>query len=160
MSDPIKVLQEPHTRSWQQALSLGIVGLVFGLIIAFAVIFWHSQQVVPLADVFLSARAPLLQHRSEKGAWPQDFDLSSPPEALLAYAYGPVRSAVLKAGVSGRWRFESGASGAAVAFIPSEWSEEARRVLVSVDGRLDDGDPASGQFRVGADRATFTLKAD
>lgn len=161
MSDPAKVLQEPHTRSWQQALSLGFVGLVFGLIVAFAVIFWQSRQVAPLSEVFMAARTPLLQHRAEKGAWPQDFDLATPPEALLAYAYGPARSAVLKAGLSGRWRFEAGAAGgAAVSFLPASWNADVRRVLVSVDGRLDDGDPDEGLFRVGPDRATFTLKAD
>lgn len=161
MSEPSKVLQEPHTRSWQQALSLGFVGLALGLVVAFAVIFWQTRQVAPLADVFLSARTPLLQFRAEKGAWPADFDLGAPPEPVLAYPYGPVRSAMQKAGPAGRWKFEAGApGGAAVSFQPSSWSEEVRRVLVSVDRRLDDGDPSAGLFRVGADRATFTLKAD
>lgn len=161
MSEPIKVLQEPHSRSWQRALSLGLLGLLFGLGVAFALIFWQSRQVAPLAEVFVAARVPILQHHAEKGGLPPDFDLSSPPEALAAYAYGPVRSALLKVGIAGRWKFEaSAAGGAAVAFVPSDWSEDVRRVLVSVDGRLDDGDPSAGRFRVGADRAVFTLKAD
>ncbi len=156
MSEPAKFLQEPPTRSWQHAFSLGLVGLALGLVAAFALIFWHARQIEPLTEAFLALRTPLLQHHAEKGVWPQDCDLSAPPEALLAYAYGPARSAIMKSGVPGRWQFASGAA----TFIPAAWSPELRRVLVGVDGRLDDGDPESGKFRVGEDRATFTLKAD
>ncbi len=158
MSEPLKILQAPPSRSWQHALSLGIVGALLGFGAAFAFIFWNGRLIAPVADAFVAARAPILQHRAEKGAWPQDFDLVSPPEALLGYAYLPARNALNKTGVKGAWRFQAGT--ASLSFAPAEWDEDVRRVLVSVDARIDDGDPDTGLFRVSADRASLTLRAD
>ncbi len=162
MSEPLKVLQAPPSRSWQHALSMGFIGLALGLLVAGAVIFWKHRLVAPIYEAFLAVPTPILQHRSEKGAWPADFDLANPPEAVGAYGYGPVRGAVAKTGVPGAWRFQNrGAEGRpAVVFLPASFDPETVRVLQSVDERLDDGDPASGRFRVDAGRASFTLKAD
>ncbi|MGA0132959.1 MAG: hypothetical protein ACO3ND_01210 [Opitutales bacterium] len=162
MSEPLKVLQAPPSRSYQHAAGLGFVGLVLGLVVATGIIFWQYRLVTPVSEAFLVAQTPIMQHRSEKGIWPADFDLTLPPEAVGLYGYGPARAAVMKAGVPGVWRFMNrGAEGGpAIVFTPASWDEDVRRLLESVDDRVDDGRPDSGRFRLGAGRASFTLRAD
>ena len=66
--------------------------------------------------------------------------------------------------LDGTWTFTpdspAGKGIPAVVFTPSTPDASSLRILLVVDGRLDDGDGAKGIFRVSETEAAFTLKAE
>jgi hypothetical protein len=60
-------------------------GLSLGLLIAFGFILRDHFQADSMALVYRDARAPLIQYRLEKGAWPAKFDFRVPPADLAAW---------------------------------------------------------------------------
>jgi hypothetical protein len=75
-----------------------------------------------------------------------------------------VQPALDKASVNGTWTFTpdgpAGKGVPAVVFTPSTPDASTQRILLVVDGRLDDGEPTKGLFRVSETAAAFTVKAE
>lgn len=158
-----KVLIAPTSPLWYHAMMWSIGGLVLGLIIAFALVLLDHFKVDGMTLVYREARAPLIQYRLEKGAWPAKFDFRVPPAELAAFGFTKVvQPALDKASLNGIWSFEQdsalGKGVPAIVFTPSSPDLSSQRILLVVDSRLDDGEPAKGRFRVTETAAAFTLK--
>jgi hypothetical protein len=139
--------------------------LALGLLIAFGFVLRDHFQADGMTLVYREARAPLIQYRLEKGAWPAKFDFRVPPADLAAFGFTKVvQPALDKAPVNGSWSFTpdsaTGKGIPAVVFTPSTPDASSQRILLVVDDRLDDGDAAKGLFRVSETEAAFTLKAE
>ncbi len=153
------MIQAPYNASWQHGMGLGFVGLVIGLLAGGALIIWQHRHVAPLSEAFLAAQTPILQYQAEKGAWPEDFDLLTPPESVGVYGYGPVRAAVMKLKLPGKWSFTSrGAEGLpALVFLPESVDADSARIIQAMDLEIDDGDLSAGRCRLADGRVSFTL---
>jgi hypothetical protein len=160
-----KVLLAPTSPLWYHALMTALGGVVLGLLIAFGFVLRDHFQADAMTHAFRVARAPLIQYRLEKGAWPAKFDFRAPPADLTAFGFAAnVQPALDKATVNGAWTFSPDGPGGkgvpAIVFTPSVPDSSSHRILLVVDGRLDDGDGAKGGFRVTETEAAFTLKAE
>lgn len=160
---PPKILQAPTSPLWYHVTIYAVLGLALGLGVAFFLVSKDTLAADGVTEVFRAARTPLLQHRAEKGAWPEDFDLAKAPEPVAAAGFRAAVGPVLeKCAVPGAWRFTtSGPAGKGkptLVFTPAEGGASARRVLAAVDARLDDGQPATGKFRFDDQAGAFTLK--
>jgi len=160
-----KILLAPTSPLWYHAMMCSIGGLTLGLLIAFGFVLRDHFQADSMALVYREARAPLIQYRLEKGAWPAKFDFRVPPADLATFGFTKaVQPALDKASVNGSWSFTpdspAGKGIPAVVFAASTPDASSQRILLVVDGRLDDGDGAKGVFRVSETEAAFTLKAE
>ncbi len=160
-----QVLIAPTSPLWYHALMTAVVGLVLGLLIAFGFVLRDHFQADGMTAAFREVRAPLIQYRLEKGAWPAKFDFRAPPADLVAFGFSKIaQPAVDKATLVGSWTFTTDSAAGkgvpAVVFTPSTFDASARRILEVVDGRVDDGEPTKGGFRVTDAEAAFTLKAE
>jgi hypothetical protein len=157
---PPKILQAPTSPLWYHVTVCAVLGLGLALVFAFVLAGKDTMAAEGVTGVFRAARLPLLQYRAEKGAWPADFDLAQPPEALQAYGFRAATQAPLeKCGVAGAWRFTAAGKGKpALVFTPAEAGGSAQRVLAAVDAQLDDGQPAAGKFRSDGLAGALTLR--
>lgn len=160
-----KILLAPTSPLWYHATVWAVGGLTLGLLVAFGFILRDHFQADSMVLVYRDARAPLIQYRLEKGAWPAKFDFRVPPADLAAFGFAKVvQPALDKASVNGTWSFTpdspAGKGIPAVVFAASTPDTSSLRILLVVDGRLDDGDGAKGIFRVSETEAAFTLKAE
>ncbi len=158
-----KVLQAPTSPLWYHAMMWSLGGLALGLIIAFTCVLLDHFKADSMTLVYREARAPLIQYRLEKGAWPAKFDFRVPPAELAAFGFTKaVEPALDKASLNGGWSFEQdtalGKGVPAIVFTPSSPDLATHRILLVVDSRLDDGEPTKGRFRVTKTAAAFTLK--
>jgi hypothetical protein len=164
-SNAPKVLLAPSSPLWYRALMTALGGAVLGLLIAFGFVLRDHFQADVMTQAFRDARTPLIQYRLEKGAWPAKFDFRAPPADLVAFGFTKsVQPLLDKATVNGAWTFVADGPGGkgvpAIVFTPSVPDAASHRILLVVDGRLDDGDGAKGGFRVTETEAAFTLKAE
>lgn len=160
-----QILLAPASPLWYHAMMWAIGGLALGLLIAFGFVLRDHFQADGMTHVYREARAPLIQYRLEKGAWPAKFDFRVPPADLAAFGFTKVvQPALDKAPVNGSWSFTpdspAGKGIPAVVFTPSTPDASSQRILLVVDDRLDDGDGAKGLFRVSETEAAFTLKSE
>jgi hypothetical protein len=160
-----QVLLAPASPLWYHAMMCALGGLILGLLIAFGFVLRDHFQADGMTLVYREARAPLIQYRLEKGAWPAKFDFRVPPADLAAFGFTKVvQPALDKASVNGTWTFTpdgpAGKGVPAVVFTPSSPDASTQRILLVVDGRLDDGEPTKGLFRVSETAAAFTVKAE
>jgi len=160
-----KVLLAPTSPLWYHAMMTAVGGIVVGLLIAFGFVVRDHFQADAVTQAFRATRAPLIQYRLEKGAWPAKFDFRAPPADLASFGFAAaVQPAVDKVALNGAWTFvtdgPAGKGVPAVVFTPTSPDASTRRILEVVDGRLDDGEPAKGGFRVTETEAAFTLKAE
>ncbi len=158
-----KILQPPSSPLWYHLTMMAVVGLVLGLIVCFGFVLKDHLQAEVYTDIFRAARTPLVQYKSEKNAWPADFDLRNPPPEVRAYGISQALNPLLeKISGSGSWRFTvktvDGIQGPAIVFKPNEMDVSMRRILGVVDTRVDDGDPALGKFRFNDQAGGLTLK--
>ena len=142
-----------HAGEWRTLGALALVG-------AFVLTGKDTLAAEGVSTVFRAARAPLLQYRAEKGAWPADFELAQPPETLQPYGFRATTVAPLeKCGVAGTWRFTAAGKGKpALVFTPAEADGSSQRVLAAVDAQLDDGQVAAGKFRSDGQAGVLTLR--
>lgn len=160
-----KVLIAPSSPLWYHALMAALVAAVLGLLVAFGFVLRDHFQADAVTQAYRVARAPLIQYRLEKGAWPAKFDFRAPPPDVAAFGFAAaVQPSLDKVAVTGTWTFTPDGPGGkgvpAVVFAPSAPDAASHRTLLVVDGRLDDGDAAKGGFRVTETEAAFTLKAE
>ncbi len=160
-----QILLAPASPLWYHAMMWAIGGLSLGLLIAFGFVLRDHFQADGMTLVFREARAPLIQYRLEKGAWPAKFDFRAPPADLVAFGFTKVvQPALDKAPVNGSWNFTpdgpAGKGVPAVVFAPYTPDASSQRIMLVVDDRLDDGDGAKGLFRISETEAAFTLKAE
>jgi len=160
-----QILLAPASPLWYHAMMWAIGGLSLGLLIAFGFVLRDHFQADGMTLVFREARAPLIQYRLEKGAWPAKFDFRAPPADLVAFGFTKVvQPALDKAPVNGSWNFTpdgpAGKGVPAVVFAPYTPDASSQRIMLVVDDRLDDGDGAKGLFRISETEAAFTLKSE
>lgn len=122
-----------------------------------------SLKAETVAAVCRAARVPLLQHRAEKGAWPEDFDFTKAPESIQGYGFAAaVQPSVAKCTAVGTWRFTTngpaGKGKPALVFTAAEPGDGTLRLLTAVDAQLDDGRTTAGKFRADDQAGVFTLR--
>ncbi len=157
---PPKILQAPTSPLWYHVTVCAVLGLALALVGAFVLTSKDTLAAEGVSTVFRAARAPLLQYRAEKGAWPADFDFAQAPESLQPYGFAAATAAPLgKCGVAGAWRFTAAGKGKpALVFVPGEAGGSATRILAAVDAQLDDGQVAAGKFRSDGQAGVLTLR--
>ncbi len=158
-----KILQAPTSPLWYHVTISAVLGLALAFGYAFFVASKDSLKAETVAAVCRAARVPLLQHRAEKGAWPEDFDFSKAPESIQGYGFAAaVQPSVAKCTAVGTWRFTTngpaGKGKPALVFTAAEPGAGTLRLLTAVDAQLDDGRTTSGKFRADDQAGVFTLR--
>jgi hypothetical protein len=115
-----------------------------------------------VAPVFAHGRTIVLHYHAENGAWPKDFDLAQPGAAFAGYRLAPLAEAHAQCDLPGRWAFVAKGpdGGPAIVFTPAEAGRRFQRTLDVVDGWIDDGEPLTGEMRVGAGSAWLRLSGE
>ncbi len=156
------VLRTSLTPVWQQACQWAGKGLLVGLLIALGVMIYEHSKANSVSLVLQGARRPLLQYHLEKGGWPADFNLTKAAPELVAFNAKQLPELVGKCRVDGAWAFtQKGPDGKpSVVFTPSSAGSSFQRVLMVVDGWMDDGRAAAGDLRVTEAKAWLRLSAE
>lgn len=158
--DPI--LHAPMDSLGYHVIGCAIGGLLLGLVISLGFVIKSQLDANAVSEGFRSARVALMVHRTETGKWPENFDFAHPPVELATRGFTPVRAALGKVGLEGKWSFERPGpdelGSPAIVFRLSHEDQDVQRVLRIVDVRLDDGRENSGVVRRRAGMASLTLK--
>jgi hypothetical protein len=156
------ILRPPATTVAEAATKFGLIGVAIGLTFALAFVVVDHHQANSVAPVFAQARTIVLHYHAENGAWPQDFDLAQPGAPFAGYRLTPLAEALANCDLPGRWAFVAkGPEGVpAVVFTPVEAGRRFQRTLGVVDGWIDDGEPLTGEMRVGAASASLRLSGE
>jgi hypothetical protein len=156
------IIRTSLTPAWQQACQWAGRGLLVGLFIVLGIMTYDHSKANSVSQVMQEARRPLLQYHHEKGGWPADFNLTKAAPELAAFNAKLLPELVGKCRVVGVWMFtQNGPEGKpAVVFTPSSAGSSFKRVLMVVDGWMDDGRAAAGDLRVTEAKAWLTLTAE
>jgi hypothetical protein len=156
------ILRPPATTVRAAAVKFGLVGAGIGLTLALAFIVVDQRKADTAAPVFSSARNIILFYQAEKGSWPADFDLASPGEQFAGFKLQSLTEALAGCEIAGKWSFaaRSAEGRPAIVFTPAETGASHQRTFGLIDERLDDGEPATGDFRVRPDAALLRLTAE
>jgi hypothetical protein len=160
--DPTKdvtIVRVPLTPLWRSAFSLGLLGLVAGLVLAGFFVVQDHAKADAVSKVFQAARTTILQFHAEKELWPTDFDFTRVPAELTPFNAAALSQSLAQCPLSGTWRFvQKGSAGKpAIIFTPESPGRSFQRTLLVVDRWIDDGHAARGQFLVGEESAMLKL---
>jgi hypothetical protein len=152
----------PSTPLWFHVLKWAFVGALTFILWFFYTLLQDYLKSSSVADAYRRSSIPLIQYRLEQRHWPEDFDLTKPPEGLNRYDFSKAwEKASGDLTVAGTWRFvQSGAEGKAAITFEPKGVQDAQTFLVALDKRLDDGRPETGRFRVKAGVGSFTLPVE
>lgn len=167
MAEPVsnipQLVEVDATPLWYRITGTLISAFIIGLLITVGFVIRDYLRVDPVINVYRQCRKPLVQYRLEKNNWPADFDFSNPPAEVAAYAFNEaVKKSMSECDIPGKWTFTfnkgpMGTGNPTVIFQPTSPDIFSRRVLMIVDGRLDDGVPETGNFRVTDELGAFKL---
>ena len=158
--DPI--LHAPMDSLGYHVIGCAIGGLLLGLLISLGFVIKSHLDANAVSEVFRTARVALMVHRTETGKWPENFEFTHPPVELATRGFTPVRTALAKVSLDGKWSFERPGPDElgrpAIVFRLAREDQDDQRVLRIVDARLDDGHDTSGSVRHRSGMASLTLK--
>ena len=156
------ILRPPYESTRLAATRLGLIGAGIGLACALPFIVYDHAAANSVKAPYVQARNILLHYQAEKGVWPKDFDLSSPGEQLAGFKLTALSEALAACQIPGKWTFvaKSPEGWPAVVFTPDKPGLSYERTLGVVDGWVDDGEPLTGDMRVGAGSASLRLSAE
>lgn len=151
------ILVAPSTPLWYHCLRWALLGGFLAFLAAFASTLFAHRRAVPLAAAYRAIAEPILQHRLEQRTWPERFAFAAPSEAIQRYNFSEAWDKLVPGlELAGEWSFQpetqAGLSRGVILFRPAD-ADLARPTLLSVDQRLDDGQPGSGKFRLRPDGA-------
>lgn len=156
------ILRASLHSSGQLAYQWAVKGLIAGLVIALGITIYEHTKANSVSLVLQEARRPLLQFHFEKGGWPADFNLTATAPELAAFNAKQLPALIRKCQVEGVWTFaQKGPDGKpAVIFTPASGGSSFKRVLMVVDGWMDDGLASEGDLRVTDAKAWLRLTAE